>query len=122
MIFKSCENRTIIVVHEQFQYKLNYFLFCWKFEIIIIIICAEILIIIIKSNSEILFSGVCTSDLPLLELKNLTSLDTLKLTIQIFNLILFFPCHEKKSDELLILINKNIHQQKKKSHKTQKIF
>ncbi len=42
----------ITIVHEQFRHKLSYFLFCQIFEILFIT-SAEILIIIIKLNSEI---------------------------------------------------------------------
>jgi hypothetical protein len=45
-----------IVVHKRFWHKLNYFLFFWIFEKLFIIICAEISIIIIKLNSEALFT------------------------------------------------------------------
>jgi hypothetical protein len=40
------------IVHKQFQHKLNYFLFCQNFEKQFTT-CGEILIIIIKSDSEI---------------------------------------------------------------------
>jgi len=42
-------NIVFIVLNKQFQHKLNYFLFCQKFTT-----CVELLIIIIKSNFEIL--------------------------------------------------------------------
>ncbi len=48
-----CASFLHIVIHEQFHHKLNYFLFCQYFEKLFIT-CAQILIIIIKLNSEIL--------------------------------------------------------------------
>jgi hypothetical protein len=58
-----------IVVHERFWYRLNYLLFCQNFGKLFIT-CAKILLIFIKLHSEIFDYWVQTSNLPILEFKN----------------------------------------------------
>ncbi len=68
-----------VILYEQFQHKLNYFLFCQKFEKIFTT-CAEILIIIIKSNSEMLWLSGLNFKLAIFRTKKCDSLNTLILS------------------------------------------